>query len=285
MVAFNSGLRADQLEIYLGTGGVIPLAQLRSFFFQMERIAQRDELFGGSIQFALREAHPGSLRLILDLQRRFRNRTVRLEREAQARLQHEEQRVFGLQERIAVAAERSADADDRTAKASERTARATEKILLATVAAVLVPVLAEEIRFGSLAAPTVKIDKSFDVTEIHISSASNAIELWEDDLPNSDDVRRYKNRMNPQKVSEKFEETLRLDRAVDEGEALPLAGTFREVNGKLVFLSMNGNRLTVVGDPPKRLARQSFAISARVGRGSQGLEIEILDLITPLSNL
>jgi hypothetical protein len=197
VAAYNPELRADQFEIYLGTQGPVPLPDLRSFFYQLERITKRRDYFHGTVQLALSAAQPGSLGLIFDIQRRFRSRALVLGRVARALVAEQrrgdpdfEERMLAAAERSAEAAERaaeaaetSADAAKRSAGAGERTAHLTEYLLYASAAAVLVPIVAQEIRSGDLAAPVVKIDQHFDLSEIRVESATNSKLIPDDELP------------------------------------------------------------------------------------------------------
>lgn len=86
-------------------------------------------------------------------------------------------------ERSAEAAERSAEWARRSALTGERNTQLTQYMLLATVAAVLVPIVEREIRSGDLAAPIVKIDQHFELSEVRIESAANGKYIPDDELP------------------------------------------------------------------------------------------------------
>jgi hypothetical protein len=260
VAAYNPELRADQFEIFLGTRGPVPLSNLRSFFYQLERVTNRSEHFSGTVQLALSAAQPGSLGLIFDIQRRFRSRAVVLGRMARALVAeqrhadpHIEERMLAAAERSAEAAERAAEAAERSADAarrsawsSERTVHLTEYLIYATVAAALVPIVAQEIRSGDLAASIVKISQHFDLREVRIESATIARSIPGNELPdeqalNGIKAANQKERRQLLAVRERED----MEHLLSSHGRANLVGQMRLVDGRVHMRTRYGNEIQI----------------------------------------
>lgn len=246
-------LYGDEFSIYLDNTVPIPLSALATFLGKIDKAARSTRGMDGLL-LELSDFALGSNEL------RFRIVEKRRPR-------------------------REEDRQERAVAAAEKSAKATVVGAGATVVSSVVAVVTIAMMSGDANPSTCRITNEYNVNNIYVRAPDEQPHvLTRRDVQHGRKLRLSKERAKLSPQLEAENEVLMM--AMDRHEVVKLAGRFyRLPNGNYDFRTMIGNRYPVHFRSAREYEHSPVALAARVHPAEDGLHLEVVDIITELSDL
>lgn len=179
----------------------------------------------------------------------------------------------------------NAEREERIAKANERSARWAGVSAGATVVSAVAATIAIAISSGAANSSSHRIVNNYDISNIYVRAPCEDPHVIERAAIIHGHYRRLgeKRQQKEQLLETENQEFLQ---AMDREQMIDIAGWISaDTHGGYLFETINGNKLKLRHRPIGAFGSEAVAVRVAVSKGPDGLELEIIDIITYLSNI
>jgi len=178
-----------------------------------------------------------------------------------------------------------AEREERNAKANERSARWAAVSAGAGVVSAVAAAITIAISNGSANPSSHRIVNNYDISNIYVRAPCEDAHVIERATIIQG---HYRRRGEKQQQKEELLETENQEflQAMNHEQIIDIAGwIFADTRGGYSFETINGNKFKLRNRPPGAFGSEAVAVRVAVFQGPDRLELEIVDIITYLSNL